>query len=186
MKYRTVQFIRTEGTGPMMTDRVILCCILACTLLLIWSHIAPASYAQGQQTQTTQHFTSSTTAKQVVDAYKAGVPFKQYIENAIKNIGSPDNAIIKDQLSSGNIACGGSDAMNKANTCDGIISFAKLACEDNSSISPNCTHSYIDQYISQRNLDSQAINKGAYKQLAHVMVDVHPEAQGNDEVFQLR
>src|ERR671933_2370888 len=102
MEYRTVQFIRTEGTGPTMTDRVILYGILGGTLLLIWSHIAPASYAQGQQTQTTQHFTSSTTAKQVVDAYKAGVPFKRYVENAIKNTASPDNIIIKNQLSSGN------------------------------------------------------------------------------------
>lgn len=169
-----------------MTEQIILCGVLVGFLLLIGGQIAPASYAQGQQSQTTQQFTSSTTAKQVVDAYKAGIPFKRYVENAIKNTASQDNIIIKNQLSSGNTACGGSDAISKASTCDGIISFAKLACEDNTSISPNCTHSYIDQYISQRNLDSQTINKGAYKQLAHIMVEVHPEAQGNDEVFQLR
>jgi hypothetical protein len=141
------------------------------------------SYAQ-QQPQ--QQFTSSTTTKQVVDAYKAGIPFQKYIENAVKSSDSPDNTIIKNQLSSGNIACGGSDAITKASTCDGIVSFAKLACEDNPGISPNCSHSYIDQYISQRHLDAPAIDKGAYKQLAHIMVDVHPEAVGNDDVFQLR
>jgi hypothetical protein len=141
------------------------------------------SYAQ-QQPQ--QQFTSSTTTKQVVDAYKAGIPFQKYIENAVKSSDSPDNTIIKNQLSSGNIACGGSDAITKASTCDGIVSFAKLACEDNPGISPNCSHSYIDQYISQRHLDAPAIDKGAYKQLAHIMVDVHPEAAGNDDVFQLR
>ena len=169
-----------------MNDQFVLLLILLTFALLILSLDAPMLYAQGQQPQTTQQFTSAATAKQVVDAYKAGVPFKRYIENVVKNTDSPDNTIIKNQLSSGNTACGGSDAISKASTCDGIISFAKLACEDNPSISPNCTHSYIDQYISQRNLDAQAVNKGAYKQLAHTMVDVHPEAQGNDEVFQLR
>jgi len=169
-----------------MNDELVLFVVLLSSFLLISSLTAPTSYAQGQQPQTTQQFTSAATAKQVVDAYKGGIPFKRYIENAVKNSDSPDNTIIKNQLSSGNIACGGSDAISKASTCDGIISFAKLACEDNSSISPNCSHSYIDQYIGQRNLDAQAINKGAYKQLAHIMVDAHPEAQGNDEVFQLR
>ncbi len=169
-----------------MNDKLILVVVLVASMLLISSLAPPMLYAQGQQPQTTQQFTSAATAKQVVDAYKAGVPFKRYIENAVKNADSPDHTIIKNQLSSGNIACGGSDAISKASTCDGVISFAKLACEDNTSISPNCSHSYIDQYISQRNLDAQAINKGAYKQLAHVMVDAHPEAQGNDEVFQLR
>jgi hypothetical protein len=169
-----------------MNDQLVLFVVLLSSVLLISSLTAPISYAQGQQPQTPQQFTSVVTAKQVVDAYKAGIPFKRYIENAVKNTDSPDNTIIKNQLSSGNIACGGSDAVSKASTCDGIISFAKLACQDNSSISPNCSHSYIDQYISQRNLDAQAINKGAYKQLAHIMVDEHPEAQGNDEVFQLR
>ena len=156
---------------------------LVSSILLFSALSAQISYAQ-QQPQ--QQFTSSTTAKQVVDAYKAGIPFKKYIENAVKNSDSPDNTIIKNQLSSGNVACGGSDAITKASTCDGVLSFAKLACEENPGISPNCTHSYIDQYINQRHLDDQAINKGAYKQLAHIMVDVHPEASGNDEVFQLR
>jgi hypothetical protein len=153
------------------------------SILLFSTLSVQISYAQ-QQPQ--QQFTSSTTAKQVVDAYKAGIPFQKYIENAVKRSDSPDNTIIKNQLSSGNIACGGSDAITKASTCDGIVSFAKLACEDNPGISPNCSHSYIDQYISQRHLDAPAIDKGAYKQLAHIMVDVHPEAAGNDEVFQLR
>jgi hypothetical protein len=156
---------------------------LISSILLFSALSGQMSYAQ-QQPQ--QQFTSSTTAKQVVDAYKAGIPFKKYIENALKNTDSPDNTIIKNQLSSGNVACGGSDAITKASTCDGVLSFAKLACEDNPGISPNCTHSYIDQYINQRHLDDQAINKGAYKQLAHIMVDVHPEATGNDEVLQLR
>ena len=169
-----------------MNNQLILFIVLLGSVLLILNLTAPMAYAQGQQPQTTQQLTAATTAKQVVDTYKAGVPFKRYIENAVKNTDSPENTIIKNQLSSGNIACGGSDAISKASTCDGVISFAKLACEDNSSISPNCSHSYIDQYISQRHLDAQATNKGAYKQLAHVMVDVHPEAQGNDEVFQLR
>jgi hypothetical protein len=143
-----------------------------------------SSIAQQQQ----QQFTASTTAKQVVESYKAGVPFKNYIAAAIKNRESPEHTIIKNQLSSGNTVCGGSDAVTKATVCDGIVSFAKLACEDDPNISPNCTHGYIDQYITQqKHLDARAINKGAYKQLAHVVADAHPEAQGNDDaIFELR
>jgi hypothetical protein len=144
-----------------------------------------SSMAQQQQQQ---QFTASTTAKQVVDAYKAGVPFKNYISAAIKNRESPEHTIIKNQLGSGNTVCGGSDAVTKATVCDGMISFAKLACEDDANISPNCTHGYIDQYITQqKHLDAQAINKGAYKQLAHMTADAHPEAQGNDDaILELR
>jgi hypothetical protein len=141
-----------------------------------------SSMAQQQQQQ--QQFTASTTAKQVVDAYKAGVPFKNYIAAAIKNRESPEHTIIKNQLGSGNTVCGGSDAVAKATVCDGMISFAKLACEDDANISPNCTHGYIDQYITQqKHLDAQAVNKGAYKQLAHMTADAHPEAQGNDDAI---
>ena len=56
--------------------------------------------------------------------------------------------------------CGGSDAVTKATVCDGMVSFAKPACEDDPNMSPNCTHGYIDQYITQqKHLDAQAINK---------------------------
>ena len=168
-----------------MKDLSILLATLVTSILSFSILSTQISYAQ-QQPPPTQQFSSSTTAKQVVDAYNAGIPFKKYVENAVRSSGSPDNTIIKDQLSSGNVVCGGSDAITKSNTCDGVLAFAKLACEDNPGISPNCSHSYIDQYINQRQLDAQALNKGAYKQLAHIMVDVHPEATGNDEVFQLR
>jgi hypothetical protein len=167
-----------------MKDSLLLFVTVGSFALAFWIFESQSSYAQA--TPASKQFTSSTTAKEVVDAFKVGVLFKTYIESAVKNSDSPDNTIIKNQLSSGNVQCGGSDAIMKASTCDGIISFAKLACEDNPSISPNCSHTYIDQYINQRHLDAQAINKGAYKQLAHLMVDVHPEAQGNDDVFQLR
>jgi hypothetical protein len=169
----------------MKKDVFLLFLALASSALLLSILVAQISYAQ-QQPPISQQFTSSTTAKQVVDAYKAGVPFKNYIQSAVRNSGSPDNTIIKDQLSSGNVACGGSDAITKASICDAIISFAKLACEDSPNISENCSHNYINEYINQRNLDAQAVNKGAYRQLAHAMVDTHPEAQGNDEVFELR
>ena len=168
----------------MIKDLLLLFMAIGSSALLLTILESHSSYAQPPPLS--QQFTSSTTAKQVVDAYKTGVPFKNYIGNAVKNTESPDNTIIKNQLSSGNVACGGSDAIAKASTCDGVISFAKLACQDNPNISPNCSHSYIDQYINQRHLDPQAINKGAYKQLAHIMVDVHPDAQGNDAVFELR
>ena len=74
-----------------------------------------------------QQFTASTTAKQVVDAYKAGVPFKNYIAAAIKNRESPEHTIIKNQLGSGNTVCGGSDAATKATVCDGMVSFCQAS-----------------------------------------------------------
>jgi hypothetical protein len=163
---------------------------IALLLSLLMLHSSAAQLQQQQQPASavsSQHqFTASTTAKQVVDAYKAGVPFKNYIAVAIKNRESPGQTIIKNQLSSGNVMCGGSDAVTKTSVCDGIIPFAKLACEDDPTISANCSHPYINQYITQRGLDAQAINKGAYKQLAHMMADAHPEVQGNDAIFELR
>ena len=89
---------------------------LASSALLASILVSQSSYAQQQQQSMSQQFTSSTTAKQVVDAYKSGIPFKNYIQNAVRNNGSPDNTIIKDQLSSGNVACGGTDAITKAST----------------------------------------------------------------------
>jgi hypothetical protein len=111
-----------------MSDLLLLLIILVSSMLLFSTINAPISYAQQQQPPpVSQQFTSSTTAKQVVDAYKAGIPFKKYIENAVKSSDSPDNTIIRNQLSSGNVACGGSDAITKVSICDGIVSFANLA-----------------------------------------------------------
>jgi hypothetical protein len=165
--------------------------VLLVLLLASGTFSVPDSKAQQKQQQQSKPivsspFSAASTAKQVVDAYKAGVQFKDYIAASLKNRESPEHTIIKNQLSSGNTICGGSDAVTKPTQCDGVVSFAKSACEDDSSISPNCTHAYIDTYISQRHLDAQAINKNAYKQLAQVMVDLHPEAQGNDAIFELR
>ena len=122
----------------MMRDQFVLLVTLVTSVLLSSIFGAQISYAQQQP----QQFSSATTAKQVVDAYKAGIPFKKYIENAVKSSDSPDNTIIRNQLSSGNVACGGSDAITKASTCDGVVSFAKLACEDNPDIYPNCSHKF--------------------------------------------
>jgi hypothetical protein len=164
--------------------------VLLVLLLASGTFSVPDSKAQQKQQQSqpivSSPFSASSTAKQVVDAYKDGIQFKDYIAASLKNRESPEHTIIKNQLSSGNTICGGSDAVTKPTQCDGIISFAKSACEDDSSISPNCTHGYIDTYISQRHLDAQAVNKNAYKQLAQLMVDLHPEAQGNDAIFELR
>jgi Flp pilus assembly protein TadB len=66
---------------------------LLSSLLMVHSSMA--------QQQQQQQFTASTTAKQVVDAYKAGVPFKNYIAAAIKNRESPEHTIIKNQMGSG-------------------------------------------------------------------------------------
>src|ERR687886_1376546 len=101
----------------MMRDLFVLLVTLVTSVLLSSIFSAQISSAQQQP----QQFSSATTAKQVVDAYKAGIPFKKYIENAVKSSDSPDNTIIRNQLSSGNVACGGSDAITKVSICDGIV-----------------------------------------------------------------
>src|SRR6188472_2196257 len=177
MKYISLSFIGLATT------------IVLLILLLSAGSLSLQAQQKQQQPQpiVSSHFSASSTAKQVVNAYKAGLQFKDYIAASLKNRESPEHTIIKNQLGSGNTICGGSDALTKATVCDGIVSFAKLACEDDANISPNCTHGYIDQYITQqKHLDAQAVNKGAYKQLAHMVADAHPEAQGNDAIFELR
>ena len=99
-----------------------------------------------------------------MDAFEGWSFIQRLYWTGIKNPESPEHKIIRDQLSAGNTVCGGSDAATKANMCDGILSFAKLSCEVDSSISPNCSHQYIDQYITQRHLDALNINKDAYRQ----------------------
>jgi hypothetical protein len=54
--------------------------------------------------------------------------FKDYIADTLKNRESSEHPIIKNQLSSGNTVCGGSDAITKPSQCDGVVSFTKLAC----------------------------------------------------------
>jgi|SRR6188472_2165664 len=176
MKYISLSFIGLATT------------IVLLILLLSAGSLSLQAQQKQQQPQpiVSSHFSASSTAKQVVNAYKAGLQFKDYIAASLKNRESPEHTIIKNQLGSGNTMCGGTDAVTKPIQCDSVISFAKSACQDDSSISPNCTHGYIDIYISQRDLDAQAINKNAYKQLAQIMVDLHPEAQGNDAIFELR
>jgi hypothetical protein len=46
---------------------------------------------------------------------------------------------------------------------------------------------WVTTYLKCTYLDARVISKNAYKQLAHVRVDIHKEAQGNnDVVFELR
>jgi hypothetical protein len=97
-------------------------------LLASGSLLLPDSKAQMQQQQAQSiislHFSTSGTAKQVVDAYKAGLKFKDYIAASLKNRESPEHTIIKNQLGSGNTTYGGSDAITKPFQCDSVISFA--------------------------------------------------------------
>jgi hypothetical protein len=50
-------------------------------------------------------FDSTTTPREVVDLYKSGLPFKQYISLTIKNLAGAQTA--KQELGNANIECGG-------------------------------------------------------------------------------
>ena len=75
-------------------------------------------------------FDSSTTPQEVVDTYKSGLPFKQYISLTIKN---PAGAqIAKQELGNANVECGGQGEDVRTNK---VISFMNQTCSVDSSIS---------------------------------------------------
>ena len=73
-------------------------------------------------------FDSTTVPQEVKDAYKSGLPFKQYISETVKN---PTSAqLIKQELGNANIECGGQGANVRTNkvVCNQMISFMNQTC----------------------------------------------------------
>ena len=119
-------------------------------------------------------FDSSTTPQEVVDTYKSGLPFKQYISLTMKN---PTGAqITKQELGSANIQCGGQGEDIRTNkvVCDEAISFMNQTCSVDPSISRNCEQIYIPKYLTEQKLNESQQSKLSYVFLAKIADMNHP------------
>src|SRR5215467_11162739 len=114
-------------------------------------------------------FDSSTTPQEVVDTYKSGLPFKQYISLTMKN---PAGAqITKEGLENANVECGGQGEDIRTNkvVCDEAIS-----CSVDPGISRNCEQIYIPKYLTEQKLSESQQSKLSYVFLAKIADMNHP------------
>jgi hypothetical protein len=119
-------------------------------------------------------FDSTTVPQEVIEAYKSGLPFRQYISLAIKN---PESAqLIKQELGNANIECGGEGADVRTNevVCDQAVSFMNQTCSVDPSISRNCEQIYIPEYLHAQNLNETQQSKLSYMLLARSASLNHP------------
>ena len=126
-------------------------------------------------------FDSTTTPQEVIDIYKSGLPFKQYISLTIKN---PAGAqITKQGLGNANVECGGQgeDVRTNKVVCNQAISFMNQTCSVDPSISRNCEQIYISQYLRAQNLNEPQQSKMSYAFLAGIADMNHP---GSSEALQ--
>jgi hypothetical protein len=104
--------------------------------------------------------------QEVIDAYKSGLPFKQYVSLTIKN---PAGAqLIKQELGNANIECGGqgTDVRTNKVVCNQMVSFMNQTCIVDPNISRNCEQIYISEYLHAQNLTETQQSKLAYIILA--------------------
>ena len=111
-------------------------------------------------------FDSANVPQEVIDTYKSGLPFKQYVSLTIKNPVSAQ--LIKQELGSANIECGGlgPDVRTNKVVCDEAISFMNQTCSVDPSISRNCEQVYIPEYLHAQNLNEPQQSKLSYVFLA--------------------
>jgi hypothetical protein len=126
--------------------------------------------------QQTKPFDGTTVPQQLVDVYKSGVPFKQYISETIRNPTSLE--LIKLDLGNANIQCGGEGADVRTNkvVCDPAISFMNQTCTVNPNISRNCEQTYVQGYLHSQNLNETQQSKFSYIFLANSAAMNHPES----------
>ncbi|MGB6526740.1 MAG: hypothetical protein WBF33_01400 [Candidatus Nitrosopolaris sp.] len=119
-------------------------------------------------------FDNTTVPQEIIDAYKSGLPFKQYVSLTIKNPGSVQ--LIKQELGHANIECGeeGVDVRTNKVVCDQAISFMNQTCSVDPSISRNCEQVYIPQYLHAQNLNESKQSKLSYVFLAQSAALNHP------------
>ena len=119
-------------------------------------------------------FDSSTTPQEVVDTYKSGLPFKQYVSLTIKHPAGAE--ITKQELGSANIECGGEveDVRSNKIVCDEAISFMNQTCSVGPSISRNCEQIYIPKYLTEQKLNESQQSKLSYVFLAKIADMNHP------------
>jgi hypothetical protein len=119
-------------------------------------------------------FDSTTVPQEVIDAYKSGLPFKQYISETVKNPTSAQH--IKQELGNANIECGGQGADVRMNevVCDQAVSFMNQTCIADPSISRNCEQIYIPEYLHAQNLNETKQSELSYVFLASSAGMNHP------------
>ena len=118
-------------------------------------------------TQQAKSFDRHKLAAQVVDVYKSGLPFKQYISETIKN--PPSLELIKLDLGNANTQCGGEGADVRTNkvVCIPAISFMNQTCTVNPNISRTCEQTYVKGYLQTQNLNETQQSKFSYIFLAN-------------------
>jgi hypothetical protein len=122
----------------------------------------------------TKPFDSTTVPQEIIDAYKSGLPFKQYVSLTIKN--PAGSQLIKQELGNANIECGGQgpDVRTNKVVCDRAISFMNQTCSVDPSISRNCEQTYIAEYLHAQNLNEPQQSKLSYVFLATSAAMNHP------------
>ena len=121
-------------------------------------------------------FNSSTTPQEMLDLYKSGLPFKQYISLTIKDPSSAE--LIKQELGDSNIQCGGkgTDVRTNKAVCNQMISFMNQTCTVAPNISRNCEQDYISDYLLSQHLTELQQSKLSYITLARAASMNHPES----------
>jgi hypothetical protein len=125
-------------------------------------------------------FDSTTVPQEVIDVYKSGLPFKQYISETVKN---PTSAqLIKQELGNANIECGGQGEDIRTNKviCNQRVSFMNQTCIVDPRISRNCEQIYILEYLHAQNLTEAQQSKLAYITLARAASMNHPETPSEE------
>jgi len=124
--------------------------------------------------QQAKPFDGTTLPQQIVDVYKSGLPFKQYISDTIKNSASLES--IKLDLGNANIQCGGEGVDVRTNkvVCNPAISFMNQTCIVDPAISRNCEQTYIKEYLHAQNLNETLQSKFSYIFLANSAAMNHP------------
>jgi len=124
--------------------------------------------------QQAKPFDGTTLPQQIVDVYKSGLPFKQYISDTIKNSASLES--IKLDLGNANIQCGGEGVDVRTNkvVCNPAISFMNQTCIVDPAISRNCEQTYINEYLHAQNLNETLQSKFSYIFLANNAAMNHP------------
>jgi hypothetical protein len=124
--------------------------------------------------QQAKPFDGTTLPQQVVDVYKSGLPFKQYMSETIKNSASLE--LIKLDLANANIQCGGEGADVRTNkvVCNPAISFMNQTCIVDPAISRNCEQTYVKEYLHTQNLNETQQSKFSYIFLANSAAINHP------------
>ena len=147
--------------------------------------LAPPASAQ----PTSANFTVNTHAREIVDAWRAGISVQDFIKAAATS--GPSSPLelqgalqaIKTQVDS-NFFCTKDRALGSASTCDGYMALTKALCTDNPNASSSCKDPFVDQYLQTRKLDNATFNQVAYQKIATMAAfNNHDSASDYTDLF---